>query len=326
MKPSFAIAAVIVAVLATVVIEEYRIKNLQAELQRLRALPRDTAAEDAAEDGGSEPAAGTPSAGDDAELPDPVSPSADEGEADAPAADGDEESAAGEAGENAALKSIRQVPEDFPSPDDEAVKAAALSPYSDLYYDLGLNNRERSYFGELLDRRTERRQALAMKWVEAAPAERDAIEDQLAEAEAESRREIEAFLNRESDVVTFSNYDTMRPARELVVQARPLMDQMGVALERDKERKTIAAVHEARSRAGSIDWESIEGLKRMVAGDAPEVFDEHWEAETAALKESLPGFLDEQETEAFLASREQLGRSIRESLASGVEQLAGESE
>lgn len=319
MKPSFTIAAVVIAVLATVVIEEYRIKNLQAELQRLRALPRDVGA-----DGGADPAAEAPGAGDDAVLPDPVSPPADGGKA--PATNGDEQADPAGAAGTGALKSIRQVPEDFPSPDEEAVKVAALSPYSDLYYDLGLNNRERAYFGELLDRRTERRQALAMKWVEAAPAERDEIEAQLAEAEAESRREIEAFLNRESDMVRFSNYDAMRPARELVVQMRPLMDQMGVALERDKELQTMAAVHAARQRVGSIDWESIEGLKRMVAGDAPEVFDEHWAAETEALKESLPGFLNEEEIEAFFASREQLGRSIRESLVSGAEQLAGEPE
>lgn len=340
MKPLTAFVIVFTAVLATVVIEEYRIKNLQEEIIRLRALP------DLEIYAGPMPRAGTES-GSDAVLPDPApinEPEKDE--VDVPEAPTEDQQADPAIGDNAVNEedtpdevkpspptdqpalsgSMRNVPEDFPSPDEDSVKALAVSAYSDLYYQLGLSNRERAYFEKLLNERTMKRQQLAMKWVQAEAGQRAGVEQEMNSMEEDFLDQLLVFLKRERDLEAFVKYDEKQASRQMLIQMRPIMDQLGVTLEVEKETRAIEVLDEIRRRIGSTAWESIEGLKRMAAGDALEVFDQQWEEATTLLKPAMAEFLNESEVKAFFESRDQLRQSIRASLKDGVEQLSGGAE
>ncbi|WP_296929744.1 hypothetical protein [uncultured Marinobacter sp.] len=144
MKPQFAIASVVVAVLATVVVEETRIAKLRDELNRLKAIPADTPPIVPVADDPGEP--GVPDQPADGTLEPP-----DSGETTVTPA--------------ASPVGFRAVPEDYPEPAPERVKALALSPYALLHLELGLNPRECAYLDDLLEQRARSLQQLAGRWL-----------------------------------------------------------------------------------------------------------------------------------------------------------------
>lgn len=302
MKPSLAISAIVIAVLATIAIEEYRISELRGELIRLRAIRDDPSLTDATPPKPST----TPATAGEAQAP-PVEPA---GAAEPPAA-----------ATPAPVPGQRQIPDDFPAPSDDEIKASALGPYSDLHYQLGLSNRARAYLEELLIRRSTTQQDLAMKWVKSSDAERPAAKQALHTALEKNDAEIKAFLNRDTDFETFSAFQSMHAERQMLSQLNLLMGQEGIALELAKEKQLITAMYQARIGASALEWDSPAALPVIAAGGALERFDREWEAQSLALKAAVASILTEQEAISFLASREQLKNSIRSSIEAAAQAL-----
>lgn len=313
MKPAATISLVIVAVLTTVVIQELRIKDLKKEIVRLGKLPTN------------QPVSITPEeilAGE-TKLPTPPgSPAASN--AGIPATDeGPGTGSKPEVTPPAELPGLRKLPEDYPKPSEDEIKQAALGPYSALHYDLGLNNQERVYFDDLLRVRQSKQQELAQAWITADDEGREEIEAQMETQLTGSDEAIRTFLRRDEDFELFAAYHAMQPERMTVAQLVPLMDQQGVSLELEDEKKLVAAMHEARMEADGIDWNSAEALQAVVNGDARKRFEQEWSSRTEALRSKLPELLDEKTIEVVMAGREQLKANLDESLESAIEMING---
>ncbi|MCH7226919.1 hypothetical protein [Haloferula sp. A504] len=302
MKPAVAISAIVIAVLATVVIEETRIKKLQDEITGLRALPPRV------------PDKAPPLVVEPAEGEDPVEPAIEpEVEPTAPPP----------------VPGLRTVPENYPAPEEDRIREIALSPYSHLHYALNLTNRERAYFEDLMASRRLEKQQLAGQWIDALPEDRLSIGQSMEDIDSMTQDRIRTFLGNEDDFETYVAYDLMQPERELLSQIAPVMDQPvetaegvtepGVVLELEKELKLIEAMHRARKAAGGIDWNSLQGMKAMAEPDALERFKEEWTKTGEILATEIGTFLDETEARRFLAAREQVMATQVETLETAIE-------
>lgn len=317
MKPQHAIAVVVVAVLATVVIEETRIAKMREQLVRLQALPTDAPRTEPepldldppepdrppVTEAGAEPAKVIVKDGAATPVEDPV----DATEATPPPAAG---------------TGFREVPERYPAPDDDRVKALALSPYALLHFSLALTPRECAYLDDLLAERARQQQELAAKWLAAEPAARDAVTAEMDNAISRSDDAIRTFLKRDADFESFAAFHALQPERELLAQFAPLMDAAGVSLPLEKEQKLVEAMHRARIGTGGIDWNSPEALAAMVAGDVASRFEKEWNEQGEALAPEVNKILSEEEASAFLEARQQVGETRKASLAEAAEALA----
>lgn len=302
MKPAVAISAIVIAVLATVVIEETRIKKLQSEITQLRALPP------------TEPDKAPPLVVEPVEGEGPVDPPIEPEVEPTPPPP---------------VPGLRTVPENYPAPSDEQVSKNSLSPFSQLHLALGLTNREQAYFEDLIASRRLEKQQLAGQWIDALPEDRLNIEQSMGEIDSMTHDRIRAFLENDEDFETYVGYDMMQPERELLSQIAPVMDQPveteegvaepGVVLELEKELKLIEAMHQARKSAGGIDWNSIHGMKAMAEAEALERFKEEWTKTGEILAAEIGTFLDETETRRFLAAREQVMATQIETLEAAIE-------
>ncbi|MGB6219622.1 hypothetical protein [Haloferula sp.] len=296
MKPQYVIALVVVAVLATVVIEETRISKMRAEIIRLQALPDSRPAP--------EPEPAEPAV----EIPPSPEPSIEPTPEVAPAP---------------AATLGRVIPKDFPDPDDATIKRLAVDPYSDFAYEIGLNNRERAYLDELLAQRTRALQETAAKWMAADSSGRDDLEDDITLIIANSDDQIATFLNNEQDAKAFANYHAMQPEREQLTAMAADLDAAGATLEIEKEKQLIEALYQARVGTGSLDWNSTAGLIALDEGGTLEQFETEWTAQGNALKGLLPKFLSETEMTAVLLSREQRKAEMIASLELVIEAING---
>lgn len=285
MKPAAAISLVVIAVLATVVVEETRIKQLQAELNDLRALRNDEPPA---------PAAPTSAATPDTEQPLLVTP-AIEPPAVSPAPTG------------------RQLPDDFPAPDADRIHELAMSDRADLYLTLGVDAAGQAYIEDVLLDLQLQRQQFAARWLEADAQERVDIEADLNDAALEAGEKIAAYFNNEDDFETFQSGLDRQPDRDLYKQLAPYLAVQGVNFEKAKEDRFIEALHEIRSAVGGIDWNSPDALPYVASGEAGEKFRAEWNKMNEALGSVLPVFLSEKEIEAVTAARKELYESLRSS-------------
>ncbi len=300
MKPQHTIAFVVVAVLATVVIEETRISKMRAEIIRLQAIPPDTPSDiEAIVNRSPEITEMAPETPKPTPEPEP-----------APEAETPELAPAG-----------RKIPIDFPEPDKETVAKLALSSYSDFALDAGLTNRELAYLTSLLEHRTNTLQDTAAKWMTSTPSERAGLEDTMTLIVAKSDDEIASFLGNDADAKAFSRYHSMQPEREMVATMASALDDLGATLEMAKEKQLVETLHQARVGTGSIDWNSPAALKAIGQGGALERFEKEWKAQSDALVGLLPKFLAETETAAVIQSREAMKENIAAAIASAVEAI-----
>jgi len=312
MKPQHVIGLVVVAVLATVAIEETRISKMRAEIIRLQAIPRDersdikTIVEETVDL--NDPAQAPPEPEATPAIPEP-SP---EPEAAAP--------------NPPSQTTGRVIPDDFPDPDDAAIKQLAIGPYSDFSYEVGLDNRERAYLAELLNRRAAAMRETAAKWISASPSERSELEDTMILITVQSDDEIATFLGSERDTKAFAEYHAMQPEREKLSSMSVVLDQKGAALEVEKEKQLVETLYQARVGTGSLDWNSPAALIATAEEGALERFEKEWQMQTEALSGLLPKFLSESETTAVFESRESLKSETLASIESAIEAINGDGE
>lgn len=316
MKPQHVIGLVVVAVLATIAIEETRISKMRAEIIRLQAIPLD------------EPSDIKSIVEETVDLNDPAqTPPKPEATPAIPEPSPEPEAPAPTPPSQA---SGRVIPDDFPDPDDAAIKQLAIGPYSDFSYEVGLDNRERAYLAELLNRRSTAIQETAAKWIATSPSERsalgDALEDAMTLITVNSDDEIATFLGSERDTKAFFEYHAMQPERNQLAAMAGDLDKAGATLEIDKEKQLVEALYQARVGTASLDWNSPAALIATAEGGALERFEKEWQTQTQALNELLPKFLSEKETAAVLESREGLKSDMRSSIESAVEAINGDGE
>jgi hypothetical protein len=307
MKPQHAIAVVVVAVLATVAIEETRISKMRAEIIRLRTIPLDEPSNIGAI------VAETVDLNDPAQKqPEPAATPAPTPKPEAPAPP--------------SPPTGRIIPDDFPDPDDPTIKQLAIGPNSDFAYEIGLDNRERAYLAELLNRRSRAEQETVAKWISTPPLESSDLEDAMTLITLKSEDEIATFLGSESDIRAFADYHAMRPERDQLAAMAGALDEAGATLEIEKEKQLIEALYQARVGTGSLDWNSPAGLIATAEGGALERFEKEWQTQTEALTGLLPKFLSESETAAVLKSREGLKSDMTASIKAAIEAINGEDE
>ena len=306
MKPQHAIAFIVVAVLATVAIEETRISKLRAEIIRLQAIPLDKPSNISEIVSNTEEVIVDSDVVNQEEKPTPPpSETPTETETEAPPA----------------ISTGRVIPSDFPEPDETIVKKLALSPYSGFFLDMGLNNRECAYLAELLERRSNTLQDTAGKWMTAPPSERAALEDTMTLIMAKNDEQIATFLGNETDSKAFARYHAMQPEREQLAAMAGALDAAGATLDMDKEQQVIEALYQSRVGTGSLDWNSPAGLKAIGEGGALERFEKEWETQSQALIGLLPKFLSETEAAAALQARETSKEAMVASIESAVEAI-----
>lgn len=302
MKPAAAISAVVIAVLVTVVIEESRIKQLRAEVTRLRELPGRS----------------TPGGSGDGKLAqEPPST------ADAPPGETGEPGPSPEPAEAPALPGRRQVPVDYPAPADDVVKQLAQGPYAQLHLELGLTNREAAYLEEALMAQGMEMRELAARWVEALPDDRAQVKAAMDAAEARAGERIRNFLGNDEDFTTFTTYRAKQPEREMLGQMLPILDQQGVVLEIEQEQALVDAMHQAREATGGIHWNSPTAIKVIAAGDAVDRFEEQWNKIGETLRSELGDILEPAQVDAVLAARDQLKAPRLESVKATAAAIQG---
>lgn len=291
MKPVTALSLVVIAVLATVVIEETRIKKLQAEIIALRALRA--------------PAASAPAA----PIPAPAAPAAPMGdETVAPP------SAPAPVSPAPAAVPPRHLPAEYPDPDLTRIQQLAVGDRASLYLEFGLTSREQAYLEDLIAEWKLGRTRLCGQWLGADEASRPAIMESIQQAEEGATATLRAFFGNDEEFNRMLQHLAAQPERELVRQMTPLMDAKGIALERAKEEQLIEALFRLRDVVGDIDWSSPAALEFIAAGTARDRFSASWEQTQKALPQLLATFLTTEEAAAVIEARASLHDGLLESL------------
>ena len=288
MKPVTALSLVVIAVLATVVVEETRIKKLNAELTALRALR--------ATEPSQKPPAGNPSETGPAETP----------AADTPAVAADPPATG--------APSARQLPPDFPEPDAPRLQQLALGDRAGLYLELGLTSREQAYLEDLLAEWRQARAKLCAEWIATAEDGRAAVMASIQQAEEGATGTLRTFFGDDSSFERFMAHLAAQPERDLFRQMAPLMDAKGFALEMAKEEQVIEALFRLREIVGGVDWTSPAALEFLADGTARERFTMAWDETGKALPEVLRPILTEDEVKAVIEARESLREGLLGSL------------
>lgn len=290
MKPVTAFSLVVIAVLATVVVEETRIKKLQQELLDLRALRAAESRTPATASTPSESPAETPAAAP-AESPAPA-PSTDE----------------------AAPLPPRQLPPDYPEPAVDRIRQLALGDRANLYLELGLTSREQAYLEDVIAEWKSTRARLCGEWLQATTEERAARMQEIQQIEEAAMDTLRAFFGEGEEFQRVMNHLAAQPEREMVRQMTPLMDAKGIALERAKEEQLIEALFRLRDVVGGIDWSSPAALEFMADGTARDRFTASWQKASEALPDLLKTFLSTDEAAAVVEARESLRDGMLEAL------------
>lgn len=290
-KLRYVIALVVVAVLITVVIEESRLSEMRAEIIRLRSLVKSPEDADDNQISGAEEVVGQQNSPSVPELP-------SDGPLRAPNS---------------------RVPEEFPEPDEETVRALALGANSALHYELALSNRERAYFERLMEQRNSADAAYAQAWIASSPEIRAAknIPEELRKIDTQ----IEEFLGSEENLFIFQKFVDRRSARTMTEEIRQILEQQGIVFAIDKETQLIEALHLSMMETGATDWDSLDALPMLLKDDALDRFESDWQAQTEFLKAAIREFLADDEVTAVLDARRQLKASRLENLSQSIEIL-----
>ncbi len=290
MKPSHAIGLMILAVLATVAVEEFRISGLRSRLST-------------AETAASQPNASRPRT--EARTDNPAEPesrptrSAKRDENAAPSSDKDEEGfgkTVRKMWDNPAGKSMM----------NQGVKMAVAMMYGDFIDTLDLTKEEADYFRELLGAETAAQQELGMKLMSATPEERKVLMEDMERRRKENEEAIKTFLNDEKDQQRFDAYKERLPERQQLDGLRAAMAGKDASLDAGTEEKLVEAMYRARKQPGITDFSGADGMKAMAEGNMTESFEESWEQQQAALHKEVGGILDAKQQEAFFEYQKQM--------------------
>ncbi len=308
MKPPAVFGLVLVAVLATVAIEESRIASLRARLEQ--AEPVKSAA-----------AVPGPAASPAASAPEPSRPTR-AGERPAAPASGAKAAEGDEPGDFA--RTVRKM-WDNPagkSMMNQGVKMAVAMMYGDFIDGLGLSKEEADYFRELLGKDMTDQQEIGMKMMGASQEERMELASEIAKRAKENEEAVKTFLNSEEDYNKFQAFKDQLPERQQLDGIRTHLASQQAPLDPAAEEKLVEAMQRARKQANATNFSGPEGFEELAKGDAVARFEQDWARQQEIVKKEVGSVLDEKQMKAFFEYQEQM----KEFQLMGLKMISGQKE
>ena len=291
MKTPAALGLVLVAVLATVAIEESRFASLRSRLEAVAAGDASrTSPAGGAENGvvATDAPASQPSRV--RERPDPKPVETKEEES------GDFAKTVRKMWDNPAGKSMM----------NQGVKMAVAMMYGDFIDGLNLSKEEQDYFRNLLGQEMADQQELGMKMMGATPEEQKKLAEEIAKRQEDNKKAIKAFLNSEDDYKKFEDYKDSLPERQQMEGIRSTMAAKQAPLDAATEQKLADAMRNARKQPGTTDFSGPDALEQLSKGNAVEIFEQDWTKKQEALRKEVSGILNETQLKAFTEYQEQM--------------------
>ncbi len=284
MKPPQVLGIVVLAVLATVAIEESRIAGIRQNAGKSESLVAAAAASGSGSSAPEPAAADAPVKTKSSDQPRPEAPKPESAVL--------TESLVGTARkmwENPAGKSMMS----------QGAKMAVAMMYSDFIDGLKLSKKESDYFKDLLGREVTDQQEIGMKMLGATPEEREKLSEELKKRGEETQNEINKFLNNDEDLKAFKAYKDKLPEHQQLDGIRAAMSGQGVPLEPDVEAKLVDAMYRARTEAKAPDLSGPGAIEEFAKGNITETFEKSWDAQQAALQQETAGILTPEQAKAF---------------------------
>ena len=289
MKTPHALGLILLAVLATVAIEESRIAKLRSEIPAPAALAAGTAsASSTASTGDRTPVSPRPSKTE--RKPKPATP-----DADPDSEDGDFSKTVRKMWENPAGKAMM----------NQGVKIAVAMMYEDFISTLGLTPDETTNLKDLLGKEFADQQELGMKFMSATPEERTALQADMEKRKADNEAAVKAFLNDEEDYKNYAAYKDRLPERQQLEGIRAVMTGKNAPLDADTESRLIDAMYDARVKMDAPDYSGPKAFEELAKGNLVENFEQGWQKQDERLAAATRDILNEAQQAAFKEYREQ---------------------
>lgn len=295
MKTPHALGLCLLAVLATLAVEEFRIARLRAE---------SPAAELAGKSGRGGAASDTSpggAAGDKAEAMAPAKSRREAGNTNSPGAGKEKED------EESFSKTVRKM---WDNPAGKAmmnqgVKIAVAMMYEEFIEGLNLTKEESDYIKTLLGKEMTDQQELGMKLLSATPEEQKKLTEEMSKRAKENEEAIKTFLNNEEDFQSFTDYKNRLPERQQLEGIRAVLDSKGAPLNADAEARLVEAMYLARTQADAPDYSGPHAFEEMAKGNIIENFEAGWQEQDDQLMAATQGILNEAQQAAFKEYREE---------------------
>lgn len=291
MKTPHALGLILLAVLATVLIEESRIAKLRSELQTGAEIAAKTASVAAAPSpgGDSNPASARPSKTE--RKPKPTTPPAENAASD----DGDFSKTVRKMWENPAGKAMM----------NQGVKIAVAMMYEDFIGGLSLTKEESDYLKTLLGKEMSDQQEIGMKFMSATPEERTALQAEMEKRKVDNETAVKTFLNDEEDYKNYSAYKERLPERQQLDGIRAVMSSKDAPLDAATEARLIDVMYAARTGTDAPDYSGPKAFEELAKGNIAGNFEQGWQQQDERLAAETKGFLNEAQQAAFKEYREQ---------------------
>jgi hypothetical protein len=289
MKTSHALGLVVLAVAATLAIEESRIARMRETQQPVTA-------------GGGPASTRTPglnsAAGDGPSAPKKTNREAKTA-ASRPAPDEEDGESFG--------KTVRKM---WDNPAGKAmmnqgVKVAVAMMYEDFIAGLDLTKDEADYIKTLLGKEISDQQEVGMKFLSATAEERTALGEEMEMRKKENEEAIKTFLNNEEDYKNYSAYRDRLPERQQLDGIRAVMSSKNASLDPQTEGLLIDAMYNARTQTDAPDYSGPKAFEELSKGNVVENFEMAWNKQEEKLMAQTRGILTEAQQEAFNEYRKQ---------------------
>ncbi|WP_367873198.1 hypothetical protein [Luteolibacter sp. Populi] len=289
MKTPHAMGLILLAVIATLAVEESRIAKLRSEIQPLAGAPAKTAS-----------ASSTPSSGGDAGTASAPTKTQREPKSDKPLAkakdeDGDFAKTARKMWDNPAGKAMM----------NQGMKIAVAMMYEDFIEGLSLTKEESDNLKTLLGKEMSDQQEIGMKFLNATPEERIALQAEMEKRKKENEEAVKTFLNDEEDYKNYTAYKDRLPERQQLDGIRAAMAGKNAPLDPAAEARLVDAMYAARTTADAPDYSGPKAFEEMAKGDITKNFEDGWKQQDEKLAAATKDILSETQQEAWKEFRQQ---------------------
>ncbi len=206
---------------------------------------------------------------------------------------------------------------------NQGVKVAVAMMYEDYLEGLDLTKEEGDYLKNLLGKSISDQQELGMKFMGATPEERSALTAEIEKRRVENEESIKTFLNDDEDYQNYTNYRDRLPERQQLEGIRAVMNGKGASLDQATEGKLIEAMYQARTQIDGPDYSGPKAFEEMAKGNITENFERSWQQQDEKLTAQTNGILNAAQQEAFAEYRKQakemqsMGIKMAEQMMSG---------
>ena len=189
---------------------------------------------------------------------------------------------------------------------NRGVKLAVGMMYDDYIEGLNLTKEESAYFKNLLGREISKQQELGMKMMSATSEERMAMAGDLEKLRQQSDEDIKTFLNNDEDYERYKAYKERLPEHQQLDGIRATMESKGEALDAATQDQLVEAMYKVRTESKGPDFSGPDALKEMAKGNMAESFERNWDSQQQALRNETSKFLRPTQQEAFQDYQKQM--------------------